>query len=63
MTRRRWLAVLAAGGAGCASVPPVENPVLLIPGPPQLENPAYAPGTPTPDGYARVYDDALTAET
>ncbi len=60
MTRRRWLAILAVGGAGCASVPPVENPALVIPGGP-VENPADVTGLPTPDGYARVYEKALDA--
>ncbi len=60
MTRRRWLAVLAVGGAGCASVPPVENPALVIPGDP-VENPASVTGLPTPDGYARVWEKTLDA--
>ncbi len=60
MTRRRWLALLTAGVAGCASVPPIENPALVIPGEP-LDNPANVTGLPTPDGYARVYEKVLDA--
>lgn len=60
MTRRRWLAVVAVGAAGCTSIPPVENPVLIVPGG-AVENPALTPGVPTPDGYARVYEKVLDA--
>jgi len=49
---------------GCASIPPVENPLLVrphlnqgTPDEPQL----VVPGQPTPEGYALVYDRVLDA--
>lgn len=57
MTRRRWLAVVAVGGAGCAGLPPVENPALVLPSA-DVDNPALIP---TPDGYAQVFEQALDA--
>lgn len=56
--RYGFLSVL--GVAGCASVPPVDNPALVQPG--CVENPVLlAPGLPTPDGYAAVYERVLDA--
>lgn len=48
------------GATGCASVPPLDNPALVQPG--CVENPVLlAPGLPTPDGYAAVYERVLDA--
>lgn len=49
---------------GCASVPPVENPLLVRPhvnlG--DAENPQLVvPGQPTPEGYAQIYERVLDA--
>ncbi len=67
LIHRGWLASVGAGAiglAGCAAVPPVENPVLVRP---HLnggteENPILVvPGKPTPEGYAVVYERVLEA--
>ena len=56
--RYGFLSIL--GTAGCASVPPVDNPALVQPG--CVENPVLlAPGLPTPDGYAATYERVLDA--
>jgi hypothetical protein len=54
---RRWLTLFAAAAGGCAGLPPVENPALVVP----ADTSATATGVPTPDGYARVYEKALDA--
>lgn len=69
MDRRTWvkrvLASAAVGGvAGCASVPPLDNPLTLRAG--DIENPILiAPGQPGPEEaarlYAEVYDRVLDA--
>jgi hypothetical protein len=47
---------------GCASVPPLDNPLQVRPGDADEENPVLlAPGLPTPEGYAEVYDRVLDA--
>jgi len=54
----------AAGLAGCAAIPPVENPVLVRPylNDGDEENPiVVVPGKPTPEGYAHVYERVLEA--
>ncbi len=62
-----WLASVGAGAAGlagCAAVPPVENPVLVRPhsNSGTEENPILVvPGKPTPEGYAHVYERVLEA--
>ena len=54
--------VLSVGLAGCAAVPPVDNPALVYPADCDVENPLLvAPGLPTPDGYADVYERILDA--
>jgi hypothetical protein len=58
-----WLMMLGAVG-GCASVPPLENPVLVRPhvNAGSEENPVLVvPGEPTPEGYALVYERVLDA--
>jgi hypothetical protein len=55
MIRWAWLCGLAAGG--CASVAPVDNPVLVQPA---AENPALvAPGQPDAASYAEVYEKII----
>ncbi|OWK43878.1 hypothetical protein FRUB_03477 [Fimbriiglobus ruber] len=47
--------------AGCAAIPPLENPVLVRPDA-DVENPILvAPGAPTPAGYAEVVERTLDA--
>lgn len=54
--------VLVVGFTGCAAVPPLENPVLVKPACDDAENPALlAPGLPTPEGYALVYEKTFDA--
>lgn len=49
-----WLA------AGCASMAPLDNPVLVQPAPMACENPVLvAPGAPDPASYAEVYECVL----
>ena len=45
---------------GCASIPPLDNPVLVRPGV-TVDNPTPTSDTPTPEGYAEVYERALDA--
>lgn len=53
--------LLAVGWTGCASVPPLENPVLVRPDE-GVENPVLvSPGLPTPGGYAAVWEKVLDA--
>ena len=41
-------------GAGCATTPPLDNPLLVRPGPAGIENPVLvSPGVPTPKPIAR----------
>lgn len=67
LIHRGWLASVGAGAiafAGCAAVPPVENPVLVRPhiNGGTEENPILVvPGKPTPEGYAVVYERVLEA--
>lgn len=59
---RRAGGALAVGLAGCAAVPPLDNPALVHPSECSVENPVLlAPGLPTPDGYAEVYERILDA--
>lgn len=52
--------VAVATPAGCASIPPLENPALVRPGPSIVENPVILePGMPTPEGYREVYERVL----
>ena len=53
---------LSVGLTGCAAVPPMDNPALVHPSDCCVENPVLlAPGLPTPDGYAEVYERVLDA--
>lgn len=53
---------LTVGLAGCAAVPPQDNPALVHPSNCEVENPVLlAPGLPTPDGYADIYERILDA--
>ena len=65
LIRWGWLASAGTVGVtGCAAVPPVENPVLVRPhvNAGNEENPILVvPGTPTPEGYAVVYERVLEA--
>ncbi len=50
--------LLVAGG--CATVAPLDNPVLVKPAPISCENPVLvAPGQPDPTSYADVYENVL----
>lgn len=60
LVRAGWLGVV--GLTGCASVPPLDNPVLVKPSDCDVENPVMVrPGTPTPEGYRDVYERTLDA--
>lgn len=63
LVRAGWIGLCAmAGLSGCASVAPLENPVLIIPNDCSAENPvAVQTGLPTPEGYREVYDRVLDA--
>ena len=53
-----WAACLVA--AGCASTPPLDNPVLVRPGPDAVENPVLvSPGVPTPEAYREVFEKTI----
>ena len=59
---RGLFAAGSIGLAGCATTPPLDNPFQVQPS--QLggeSSVALAPGQPTPDGYAEVYDRVLDA--
>lgn len=56
--RSVWLLVLLAGG--CASGPPLDNPVRFRPDFGAIENPVMiAPGEPGPYAYAEVFETVL----
>lgn len=58
MIRRAWACGVAAAVVGCASVPPLDNPVLVRPA---AENPALvSPGQPDPASYAEVYERVIS---
>lgn len=61
MTRRAWLLCGITGLAGCAAVPPVENPTLVRSNPGCAdENPILvSPGAPSGTTYAEVYEQVL----
>ena len=51
-----------AFAAGCASVPPLENPVLVKPGQADKDSLVVCPPSgPTPAGYAEVYERCIDA--
>ena len=61
----RWriggaVAALVVLTTGCASIPPLDNPVLVRPGV-TVDSPTPTSDTPTPEGYAEVYERALDA--
>ena len=59
---RQAVALSVLGIAGCASMPPLDNPALIQPGPNATENPVLlAPGQPTPAGYDEIYSRVLDA--
>ena len=56
---RRWACGVALFATGCASGPPLENPVLVRPGGVD-ENPILvAPGAPSPTTYADVWEAVI----
>lgn len=62
MARGTWLGLLVAlGVCGCATAPPVDNPVLVRQGPPgNVENPVLvSPGVPTGVSYREVFERCL----
>jgi hypothetical protein len=63
--RLRTGSLVTAGAmslTGCATTPPLDNPVVIKPGANSAENPLIvAGGTATPDGYADIYDRCLDA--
>ena len=55
-SRIRWAACLIA--AGCATTPPLDNPVLVRTA--AVENPVLvSPGIPTPEAYREVFDKTV----
>src|SRR5690348_12689927 len=57
---RRWACGLAVLAAGCASRPPLENPVLIRPTAADAENPILVtPGAPSATTYAALYEHVL----
>ena len=59
---RQAVALSVLGAAGCASMPPLDNPALIQSGPNATENPVLlAPGQPTPEGYEEIYNRVLDA--
>ena len=62
MRAKQAVALAVLGGAGCASMPPLDNPALIQSGPNATENPVLlAPGQPTPEGYEEIYNRVLDA--
>lgn len=61
MARAVWLgAAVAVGMAGCASAPPLDNPVLVRPAAEEVENPVLvSPGAPTPGSYREVFEKCI----
>ncbi|CAN5286709.1 hypothetical protein BH11PLA2_BH11PLA2_10440 [soil metagenome] len=56
-TGLRLLFIVTLATTGCASVAPLENPVLVKSAPSTCENPVLvAPGQPDPANYAEVYE-------
>jgi hypothetical protein len=60
-TRLGWaVAVGVWGGAGCATAPPLDNPVLVRNAPDGCENPALvSPGVPTGGSYREVFEKCI----
>ncbi len=61
MGRAAWAGwAVAVGLAGCATAPPVDNPVLVRPPNKDCENPLLlSPGAPTAASYAEVFERVL----
>jgi hypothetical protein len=56
--RMGWAACLLA--AGCASTPPLDNPVPVLTEPMGIENPVVvSPGLPTPEAYREVFEKTI----
>jgi hypothetical protein len=53
-----WAMCLLA--AGCASTPPLDNPLLVRPAPAGIENPVLvSPGVPTAEAYHEVFEKTV----
>ena len=53
-----WAACLLA--AGCATTPPLDNPLLVRPAPVGIENPVLvSPGVPTAEAYREVFEKTV----
>jgi hypothetical protein len=59
--KRRLLAALLAGTGGCATAPPLDNPVLVREAASEaIENPVLvSPGTPTGTSYREVFERCM----
>jgi hypothetical protein len=58
VTRWGWVACLLV--AGCATSPPLDNPVLLRTAPGAVENPVLvSPGIPTAEAYREVFEKTI----
>jgi hypothetical protein len=59
-TKLRLLAMLMAGAGGCATAPPLDNPVLIREAAVPVENPILvSPGTPTGASYRDVFERCI----
>jgi hypothetical protein len=57
---RPWACGVAIFACGCASAPPLENPVLVHSAAGTTENPILvAPGAPSAESYAEIYEAVL----
>jgi len=61
MGRGSWVAiVVCAAAVGCATAPPLDNPVAVGRGPVEVENPVLvSPGMPTPAAYQEVFEKTI----
>jgi hypothetical protein len=56
-----WTAGVLALVGGCASGPPLDNPVFVPAGAPAENNPMFVPLGPTPESYRKVFEGAMAA--
>jgi hypothetical protein len=57
-----WTAAVLALVGGCASGPPLENPLLVVGAPAESEpNPMFVPLGPSPESYRKVFQGAMSA--